>query len=256
VLWFGQSGFALRFANATVLIDLFLSSHPDRLTPPIMNAGEMTGVDVIACTHEHLDHLDLAALPAMAAASPDAVVLVPSPIVEMVVAAGVPSRRVVGLQPGLPFETHGLMIDGVPARHAVHAADAYDFGQKVSGGAVRFLGYVIDTGSLAVYHAGDTIAYQELAGHLRSHQVGIAFLPINGRDSRRESFDIVGNLSPKEAAQLVRSAEIPVVVPMHYDMFAANLGSPGQLVHELLPDSSCTVVVPALGRPFLLGSRR
>ena len=84
-------------------------------------AGEVTGVDVIACTHEHLDHLDLEALPVMAAASPDAVVLVPSPLVGMVVGAGVASRRVIGLQPGRPFVIYGLTIHGVPARHGVHA---------------------------------------------------------------------------------------------------------------------------------------
>lgn len=253
VLWLGQSGFALRFPNATVAIDAFLSSHPDRLTRPVVNAEDMTCLDLIACTHEHIDHLDLEALPIMASVSPEAIVLVPSPIVDMVVAADVPSAQVRGMQPGTPFEGRGLGIHGVPARHGVHAADAYTFGRELSDGEVRFLGYVIESDGTTIYHAGDTIAYNELADHVRRHRVGIAFLPINGRDSHRESQDIVGNLGPVEAAQLVRSAAVPIVVPMHYDMSAANPGHPDDLVGELLSDSVSTVVVPALGRPFALG---
>jgi L-ascorbate 6-phosphate lactonase len=253
VLWLGQSGFALRFANATVVIDAFLSPHPDRLIPPVMRPEDMTGLDLIACTHEHDDHLDTSALPIMAAASPQATVVVPSPIVDQVVAAGVPSHRVHGLQPGVPFEAHGLRVHAVPALHGVHTSDAYTFGEDLSGGDVRFLGYVIESSGTTIYHAGDTIAYDDLAGHLRKHQVGVAFLPINGRDRDRESKDIVGNLGPVEAAQLVRSAALPLVVPMHYDMFAANPGYPDRLVQELTTDSTFTVVVPALGRPFVLG---
>ena len=63
---------------------------------------------------------------------------------------------------------------------------------------MRFLGYVIESAGTTVYHSGDTIGYEEQAVHLRQHHVGVAFLPINGRDSQRESQDIVGNLGPRK----------------------------------------------------------
>ena len=93
-----------------------------------------------------------------------------------------------------------------PPGTAFMRGDAYNFERSYPAAQCASFGYVIDTGSTTVYHAGDTIPYDELAGQLRQHDVGVAFLPINGRDKRREFLDIVGNLSPKEAAQLARSA--------------------------------------------------
>ena len=65
--WFGQAGVALRLGGATVLVDPFLSPHPDRLVPPPFAAEEAHGVDLLLITHDHLDHLDELALPAIAA---------------------------------------------------------------------------------------------------------------------------------------------------------------------------------------------
>src|SRR5439155_659229 len=71
--WLGQSSVALRLGAATVLVDPFLSPHPDRLVPPPFSAEEARGVDVVLITHDHLDHLDEDALPAIAVASPSAI---------------------------------------------------------------------------------------------------------------------------------------------------------------------------------------
>ena len=62
LLWLGQSGFALRVGRATVLVDPFLSPHPDRRFPSVLEPSEAEGIDVIACTHEHWDHLDAESL--------------------------------------------------------------------------------------------------------------------------------------------------------------------------------------------------
>src|SRR5581483_7740152 len=56
--WFGQAGFALRGAGLTALVDPFLGPHEARLISPAVDPREFSGVDVICCTHEHLDHLD------------------------------------------------------------------------------------------------------------------------------------------------------------------------------------------------------
>jgi L-ascorbate metabolism protein UlaG (beta-lactamase superfamily) len=254
LLWLGQSGFALRLGGTTVLIDAFLSPHPDRLVAPALRPDTAAGLDVIACTHEHWDHLDLPALPALAAASPAALVLVPTPIVEMVTACGIAADRVVGLEPGRPWARGALTVHAVPARHGVHVADAYTFGEDRPGGAPRFLGYVLDAGGVRVYHAGDTIGHEGLAAALRALAVDVALLPVNGRDAAREARDIVGNLDPVEAAVLAAAAGARVVVPMHHDMFAANPGHPERLVEAVVrhhPD--LTVVLPARGRTVVVG---
>jgi L-ascorbate metabolism protein UlaG (beta-lactamase superfamily) len=200
--WLGQSGFVLRFASATVLIDAFLSPHRDRLIPAPFAPREAKGFDIVACTHEHVDHLDLEALPGIAEASPQARFVIPEPCAEMVIAAGIPANRLVRMQPSRPAECSGLTVHALPARHGVHPADAYNFGEELSGGSIRYLGYAIQAGHVCVYHSGDTIDFDGLSNRIRDLHIDIAMLPINGRDSQREAMDIVGNLDAVEAAQL------------------------------------------------------
>jgi L-ascorbate 6-phosphate lactonase len=252
LLWLGQSGFALRMNGATVLVDPFLSAHPDRRVPPVVPPDEAHGVDVIACTHEHWDHLDPDSLPALCSASPQARVVVPEPIVEMVTRLGIAPERVLGMQPDRSAREAGISIHAIPACHGVHPADAYTFGRELSGGLYRFLGYVFEGGGVSVYHAGDTILYEDLALRLRQRKVDVCLVPINGRDREREARDIVGNLDSADAAALAIEAGADVVVPMHYDMFAANPGHPGQLVAAVQrTDGRLNVVVPAHGCPFV-----
>ena len=252
LLWLGQSGFALRLGRATVLVDPFLSPHPDRRFPSVLEPAEAEGIDVIACTHEHWDHLDAESLPALCHASPGARVVVPEPIVDLTVRPGIPARRVVGIQPDGPVEIAGVTVHAIPARHGVHPADAYTFGTESSGGLYRYLGYVFEVGGVSVYHAGDTIGYDDLANRLRQQNVDVCLLPINGRDAEREALDIVGNLDSMEAADLAAEAGADVVVPMHYDMFAANPGFPQELVAAVQRrGGGAHVVVPARGSPFV-----
>src|SRR4029077_9092963 len=144
--WFGQASFAARGGGTTVLLDPFLSPYDGRLHDSPLAPGECVGIDVVLCSHEHVDHLDVPSIDPIATASPGAVFVVPSPIVDMVTEAGVPPDRVVGMQPGGSMEIGGLTVRAVPACHGVTMDDAYGFGESLSGGMVRFLGFVIDLG--------------------------------------------------------------------------------------------------------------
>ena len=85
--WLGQASFALRLAGTTVLVDPFLSPHPERVVPPPFAGADARGVDVVLVTHDHLDHLDDEALPAIASASPDAAFVVHEELVERTIHA-------------------------------------------------------------------------------------------------------------------------------------------------------------------------
>jgi L-ascorbate metabolism protein UlaG (beta-lactamase superfamily) len=251
--WLGQAGFVLRSPMATALLDPFLSTGHDRDYLSALLASDATGIDLVLCTHEHVDHFDAESAPAIAAASPQAVFVVPAPIVDMVTEAGISPDRVVGMQPGDPIELAGLRIRAVPAMHGVTMEDAYGFGEEMSGGLIRFLGFVVDAGDVRLYHAGDTIHYAGMEDALRALEVDVAMLPINGRDPVREARGIVGNLSEREAAWLADAIGATVVIPMHYDMFARNRGYPEWLVESVARDHPGThVLVPTREVPFTL----
>jgi len=252
LLWLGQSGFALRFKDVSVVVDPFLSPHPDRLTPPAFNPADANWIDAIACTHEHIDHLDLHAVATLAAASTRAVVVVPEPIVRMITRVGIDPGRVLGVQPGRPVKIRSLVIHSVPASHGIKPQDAYNFGESMSNGLVRYVGYVFQAPGISLYHAGDTVDYPALAQRLRGLDVRLALLPINGRSLEREAHDIVGNLDAAEAVDLAARAGITTLIPMHYDMFAGNLGDPDRVVNSVRSrDLGIQVVIPDLDQPFL-----
>jgi L-ascorbate metabolism protein UlaG (beta-lactamase superfamily) len=257
--WLGQAGFVLRSSSATALVDPFLAPYEGRIYESGLAPSQAEGVDLVLCTHEHVDHFDADSAPAIAAASPGAVFVVPTPIVDMVTEAGIGPDRVVGLQPGETVELAGLGIGAVPAMHGVTMEDAYGFGESLSGGLVRFLGYIVDAGDVRVYHAGDTIHYEGMEATLRELAVDVAMLPINGRDPEREARGIVGNLSEREAAWLAKEIGAGVVVPMHYDLFAGNRGYPAHLLQSVERDHpGVPVLVPARDEPFVwsCGRRR
>jgi L-ascorbate metabolism protein UlaG (beta-lactamase superfamily) len=251
--WLGQAGFILRTPETTLMVDPFLAPHDGREYESGLTPADATGVDLVLCTHEHVDHFDAESAPAIAKASPQATFVVPTPIVDMVTEAGIPPDRVVGMQPGDPIELAGVRIRAVPAMHGVTMEDAYGFGERLSGGGIRFLGYVVDAGDVRMYHAGDTIHYAGMEGALRALDIDVAMLPINGRDAEREARGIVGNLSEREAAWLATAIGAGTVIPMHFDLFARNRGYPEWLVESVSRDHPGPhVVVPARETPFVL----
>lgn len=243
--WLGQAGFLLDAAGTRLLVDAFISPHPDRQTPPGGVPASYGGLAGVLATHEHWDHLDLPSWPGLAAASPSATFVVPQPVVDQVTAAGLRPERVLGAVPGEPLAFGDATVMPVKARHGVHVSDAYNFGEEISGGACRYLGYVVSIGGARIYHAGDSIDYPGLAERLHELDVDLVLLPINGRDAEREAKDIVGNLDAAEAADLAARAGADTAVPMHYDMFAANPGDPGEFVRLLRRDHpSVSAIVP------------
>jgi len=251
--WLGQAGFALRSDTLTIYLDPFLSEGHDRLVAPPMTPEASPPADFVLCTHEHIDHLDLPTVRTLALLSPQTRFVVPRPIVEQVTAAGIAPERVLGVQPDEEYELGTARLIPVPAVHGINCPPrVYDFGFNESGGLYRYLGYVIDFNGVRIYHAGDTLVYDGMVERLRDLEIDVALIPINGRSYFREQLHLVGNLDEREAADLAAAAGVKLLIPIHYEMFAANLGRPGLLVDYVrtyYPELAC--YLPAHGRRFV-----
>ncbi len=249
--WLGQAGFRLRdpAGGPVVFIDPYLLQRDDRTWQAPVGPDALAQADIVLATHGHTDHLDRPSL-AAAAETPGSRfrLVVPLPLVDEAVGLGLPRTRVVGATPDQELAFDGVRVHPVPARHGVNVADAYTFGEELSGGLARYLGYVVEIGGVRAYHAGDGIPYAGQAERLRALQPYLALLPINGRDFYRETErNIVGNMDEREAARLAHDMGARVLVPMHWELFGHNRGEPGQLVSHVTQHYPQLTVV-ALGR--------
>lgn len=251
--WLRQAGFLIEGCSAAIVIDPFLDDLPGLLVSPAKSPEQIADVDVVIATHEHGDHMDLATWRRISVASTRPVFIVPEPLVDDVVASGIPSDRVAGAAADRTITVNGISITPVPARHGVEVGDAYDFGLERSGGRHRYLGYVVTIDGVVLYHAGDTIMYDGMEAYLAEMGIDAAFLPINGRDFHRERRGIVGNLHPRESADLAAAIGAHVLIPMHIGTAPDNTESAAVLVDYVTRiHPGLSVLIPGHGATFCL----
>jgi L-ascorbate metabolism protein UlaG (beta-lactamase superfamily) len=245
--WLGQSGFLIQWNGRHLLLDPYLSdslttkySTTDRphlrMTERLIEPDRLTFIDVVACTHNHTDHFDPDTLRPLLAANPSLILIVPE--ANRLISAerlGVPPERLIGINEEQTVETAGFRLTAIPAAHETIERD--------ERGRLRFVGYIIDCGPRAIYHAGDTLVYDALAERLARERIDVALLPINGREPAR---GVPGNMNGREAAALARQILARVAIPCHYEMFEFNTASPDEFVAECQrlarSFASCTAV--------------
>src|SRR5262249_7924565 len=115
----------------------------------------------------------------------------------------------------------------------------------------RFVGYVVERDSVSIYHAGDTIAGDELVAALEPLRIDVALLPVNGRSYFREQQDLAGNMDVRDAVALAAHIGTRTVVPMHWDLMKGNLERAGAAADEAYATSaSLHVMTLARGVPW------
>jgi L-ascorbate 6-phosphate lactonase len=222
VWWLGQSGYLIKSRQGLLAVDLYLSEHLTqkyaatdrphiRMTRSPVRGHELPGVHLILVSHKHSDHLDPATLPDLLNASPEAVAVMTSSVLDHAEQFGVPRRRMLPLDAGETLERAGFRVRAVPSAHEGLDTDR--------DGHHLYLGFVIEAEGRRLYHSGDTLAYPGLVEHLGCEPFDVLFLPINGRDPAR---GVPGNMTAAEAVQLAAIVRPRFVVPHHYDMFTFN----------------------------------
>jgi L-ascorbate 6-phosphate lactonase len=235
IWWLGQFSFVVKGQERTLGLDLYLSDYPGNVTrsyPPLVQPADLTGLDLVFCTHDHLDHLDPWTLQPLADASPNAVVVTPELCVPHATEV-FPSQRVVASRADAPLRVKDVEVWPIPAAH-----DRLEDAER----GHRCQGYVVRLDGVTICHTGDTVMYDGLVERLRARQVDVLFAPINGLDYFRTRRDIVGNLSAREAAELAAAAGVRLLIPAHWDLFAGNAENPGHLFEHLArfhPEQPC-----------------
>jgi L-ascorbate metabolism protein UlaG (beta-lactamase superfamily) len=220
----GQAGFRLQFGDSIVYIDPYLTDRVaelegmqlSRLLPIPVAPHNVTDANWVMITHLHLDHCDPTTLLPIALASPQATFIGPNEVIRYLIELGISENRVL-VAPENRWLTlgDGLSVQAVPAVHPIVERD--------HAHCLKCVGYVIDYEGRKLYHAGDTSPGKEMITALNEiTPIDIAMLPVNERNYYREQQGILGNMSIREAFQLAIDLKVPIVVPMHWDMFALN----------------------------------
>jgi L-ascorbate metabolism protein UlaG (beta-lactamase superfamily) len=177
--WLGHDSFRLD-GGVTLYID------PYKLPAGQPQAG------VILVTHEHFDHL-----------SPDDIDQIAGPGTVVVGPAAVTGQiqglETVTVAAGDSVEVRGVEVLAVPAYNVdKFRAPGEPYHPREAG----HLGYVVTSGGVRYYHAGDTDAVPEMAGV----HCDVALLPVGGTFT----------MTSQEAAAACDLIDAVAAVPMHY----------------------------------------
>lgn len=214
-LWFlGHCGFAIKYASLLFYVDPCLTTPAgmQRLSgEPLLAPQAVDNADLILCTHSHSAHMDAGTLLPMMDASPRAKVVIPKSQAAYAHSLGISYDRMTTTDSGLRVEYFKDSLYGrvysVPSAHPTLEWTAL--------GGYPYLGYLIRFEGTTIYHAGDTLIYEDLALRLKPFNVTAAILPIGH-----------GLLQPSEAAQLAEDIGAEWVIPMHAGTFASADDTP------------------------------
>lgn len=188
--WYGQSCFEIETQTASVLVDPFIEENPKCDT-------SQSGIspDLVAVTHGHFDH----------AAEADAFDV---PVIAQPEVAKVLSDRgydeTVKVNIGGTYEERGIKFTMVQAFHSSGMSSGD--GTDLYGGTPA--GYVINTGDVTLYHAGDTGLFGDMKTVIGDvYEPDIAIVPIGD----------LYTMGPEEAGVAADWTGAETAIPMHYD---------------------------------------
>jgi L-ascorbate 6-phosphate lactonase len=270
-VWFiGQAGFILKFPSGTVCyLDPWLSDlgGSERAYPIPLDPRLITHCDILLTSHDHGDHIDADVDPIIMERSPQAVWVAPSGAEALVRRLGGTEARTVLLRGDDAATVKNVRITSLPSSHyGFFAEERYTADEEAyyatipaqlppeKQGQERFIGFVLECDGFTIYHAGDNNGYRGFLERLaRWPRFDLMLLPINGRDWFREQHRVIGNFTPREAAQVAHRANAALLVPYHHDGFTANSEYPDVLVRYTQTDGPrVPVKVMSVGERLLV----
>jgi L-ascorbate metabolism protein UlaG (beta-lactamase superfamily) len=226
ITWLGHGTFQFRLETGEVIVlDPWLEGNP-----AYPKGHSFSRVDALVISHGHFDHIHDAVTLAQKF-SPQVVAIFETCL--WLGSKGV--QNLCGMNKGGSQKVGPLTVT---MTHAVHSCGIQDGDAVIYGGEA--CGYVLRLpDGRAVYFAGDTNVFSDMALIRELYQPELALLPIGD----------LYTMGPREAALACRLLEARKVIPMHFGTFPPLTGRPEQLA-ELIRDLPGTKVWPLEpGRP-------
>lgn len=204
--WLGHASWLIQLGGRSLLVDPVLGDSITgiikRNVPAALTPGGLPPIAAQLVTHNHYDHMDLPTLRAVGA-----------PVV-----AGIGNGRSVGGHPTVTelawwdtADLGGVSVTFVPSQHWSRRA-------LVPPNRALWGGFVVESGGLRVYHAGDTAyfdGFREIGR--RFPDLDAALLPIGAYDPAW--FMSRQHMNPDEALRAFADLGARRVIAMHWGTF-------------------------------------
>ena len=245
--WLGQAGFLIKtHEGKRILIDPYLSDYVNRLLSseegqrfrrmtPMWLEPERLAPDIFLSSHEHPDHLDIDAIPALFARD-CARGFVNGPSMEELKKNDIPAEKFRVIRKGDEIDFKEFKLTVTDCDHGEMCPEA--------------LGFCLDFGFMTLYYSGDTGFNTDRLQQVIEKDIDVALLPVNGA---------YGNLNAGEAAKFASVLGAKVCIPMHFWTFPAHEaagGTPGDALCEFpthAPD--CRLFLATPGETVIFGPK-
>jgi L-ascorbate metabolism protein UlaG (beta-lactamase superfamily) len=251
--WLGHAAFLIRLGGATILTDPYLSHRagplnllgPKRYVPSALSPDELPPVDILTVSHNHYDHLDLAALAAMPNKHRTAV-FVPLGLGRYFHARGF--RDITELDWYHSAERRGVTVTFTPAVHFSRRG-AFDRNRSLWGG------FAYHAGDKRLFFSGDTAygpVFREIGEKLGPFDT--AFVGIGAYEPQvimRNS-----HTTPEQAAMLARDIGARRVVGMHWGTVVLSDEPPFEAPERLRAGAAAVGYAPGEADVMPIGATR
>ena len=184
IKWLGHSGFLIKNSK-TIYID-----------PYNIKSG-LEKADIILITHSHYDHCSFADLEKII--KENTKIIMPADCQSKITRFKVQIKMEI-IEPFQEIDLGEIQISAIPA---------YNIDKHFHSKEEGWLGYLIKTPDVIIYHAGDTDLIpemQKLTGYKQPKKEFIALLPIGGRFT----------MNFEEAAEAAKLIKPTLAIPMHF----------------------------------------
>lgn len=225
IIFCGQAGFVfVNNAGEKLGYDLYLSDKVEsdensigykRLLPRIIEPSNLT-LDFIVASHFHLDHFDYDSMSELMNGD-KTTLYCPKDCNSYIEKLGLKKEQIRIISSNSKIKAGDFSLSFVSCDHGTLAPDA--------------VGAVIECDKKRIYIVGDSCLRLDYANKIKKlGKINILIAPINGA---------FGNLTEKDAVELVSFLKPRAVIPCHFGMFADHGGNPGiflKLMKEKNPD--------------------
>ena len=232
----GQAGFIIKSGKGQLLaIDLYLSNCVERvevskgfkrLLPQILNPSELT-FDYVICTHPHMDHFDVDAVPEMVNRGAKLYCSVDCRKLVDQLQMGYFDSSITYVKPGDQMTMGDFEVSFVNCDHGMGAPDA--------------VGVVIKVDGRTIYEVGDSCLRLDRIREI-PQPVDVLIAPINGA---------YGNMNSDDAVTLSEALKPGLTIPCHYGMFASH-GGDLKRFFDLMTEKKLPMLIMGLGEEYRL----